>query len=201
MKNNKFLESKEGSAFVKLILWIIFIVVLLVMFSFNNKEEKENTTNNSNDTTKEVTTFKTLEEMENNLLSMGLTYKYTVNENGFITIYNGIRCNNVETYYKEDGDVISKYILENGKTYKVVLDKKEEIILEEKTLKDLFTTLKEYSYTEEKQESERTIKYNTGTLKVSIKTNLENITEISIAKDGINYQLEFTNTRICDNID
>lgn len=201
MKNNKFLESKEGSAFVKLIIWIIFIVVLLVMFSFNNKEEKENTTNNSNDTSKKVTTFKNLAEMENNLLSMGLIYKYTVNENGVITLYNGIRCNNVETYYKEDGDVISKYILENGKTYKVVLDKKEEITLEEKTLKDLFATLKEYSYTENKQESERTINYNTGTLEVSIKTNLENITEITIIKDGLNYQLEFTNAGICDNID
>lgn len=201
MKNNSFLETKEGSAFVKLLLWIIFIVVLLVMFSFNNKEEKENTNNSASNTKEEVTTFKSLEEMESNLLKSSLTYKYTINENGVITIYNGYRCNNVDTYYKEESDVISKFVKENGKTYKVVLDKKEEVTLEEKSLEDLFNTLKEYSFAEDKSASERTIKYNTGTLIVSIKTNLENITDITVVKDGINYQMEFTNIGICDNID
>ncbi len=35
---NEFLQSKEGNAFVKLVLWLIFIGVLFFAFAFQKKK-------------------------------------------------------------------------------------------------------------------------------------------------------------------
>ena len=125
---------------------------------------------------------------------------YFINDNEIITIYNGMKCNNKETWYKETSEGITKYQKEDGKTYKITLNEKEEYNEEENDLSKLFNLLKEYSYNEVKNDTERDIKYNLGTIEVNIKTNLENITNILVIKDNIRYEMQFTNIGICDNI-
>ena len=88
----------------------------------------------------------------------------------------------------------------NERKYKITLNEKEEYTEEENDLSKLFSLLKEYSYNEVKNDAERDIKYNLGTIEVNIKTNLENITNILVIKDNIRYEMQFTNIGICDNI-
>ena len=195
MKNG-FLQTTEGKAFVKMALWLIFIGALLVIFSFRNNDN-----NNENKTTsEEVKSFRSIEEMENDLLKKSLNYKYVINDNENIIIYDGMKCNEEEVWFKETSEGITKYLKENDKVYKVILEEKEEYTEEESNLESLFNYLKEYSYNEVKNNEERNIKYNLGTLEVDIKTNFDNIVSISVLKDGVHYEMQFTNIGICDNI-
>ena len=141
-----------------------------------------------------------MEEMENELLQKSLNYEYIINDNETITIYNGMKCHNKETWYKETSEGITKYQKEDDKIYKIILNEKEEYNEEENDLSKLFNLLKEYSYNEVKNDTERDVKYNLGTIEVNIKTNLENITNILVIKDNIRYEMQFTNIGICDNI-
>ena len=119
---NEFLQSKEGNAFVKLVLWLIFIGVLFFAFAFQKKDNVSEPKDNE----EETKTFKNIENMKNDIL--------------------------------------------------------------------------QNSYNEVKNDTERDIKYNLGTIEVNIKTNLENITNILVIKDNIRYEMQFTNIGICDNI-
>lgn len=193
---NEFLQSKEGNAFVKLVLWLIFIGVLFFAFAFQKKDNA----NKPKDNEEETKTFKNIENMKNDILQKSFSYEYIINDNKIITIYNGMKCNNKETWYKETSEGITKYQKEDGKTYKITLNEKEEYNEEENDLSKLFNLLKEYSYNEVKNDTERDIKYNLGTIEVNIKTNLENITNILVIKDNIRYEMQFTNIGICDNI-
>ena len=193
---NEFLQSKEGNAFVKLVLWLIFIGVLFFAFAF----QKNDNANKPKENKEETKTFKNIENMENDILQKSLNYEYIINDNEIITTYNGMKCNNKETWYKETNEGITKYLKEDGKTYKITLNEKEEYTEEENDLSKLFSLLKEYSYNEVKNDTERDIKYNLGTIEVNIKTNLENITNILVIKDNIRYEMQFTNIGICDNI-
>ncbi len=194
---NKFLQTKEGNALLKLIFWIIFVAVLLLAFS---KNESPSQNNEPSEEKPSVKSFKNISDMEKALLVDNLTYKYKVNDNENIIIYEGIRCNQKELWYKENSEGITKYIKENEKTYKLNLNEKEEYFEEETNLSNLFNTLNEYSYTEDKNDLERSIKYSLGTLEVTIKTNLENITNILVIKDSIRYEMQFTKIGICDKI-
>ncbi len=186
-----FSKTKEGSSFIKLIMWFIFMGIILISFAFQNKNTPQVKT--------EEKTFKSLEEMEEDLLNKSMNYKYLVNEDGNITIYNGMRCNNVDTWYKEDINGITKYVKED-KVYKVLLDSKEEYTEEIKTLNDLFLYLKDYNYSENISDETREINYNLGEIYVNIKTNLDNITEINVQDNNVRVEMQFTNIGICDNI-
>lgn len=194
---NEFLESKECKSLIKLMLWIVFIGILFFVSTLNNKSNKKST-NNENQT--EIKEFKSLENMENDLLTKSLSYKYKISDEGNLTIYEGMRCDNKEIWYKENSDGITKYMNEDGITYKMLLDVKEEYNDEIQTLNDLFTTLKDYNYNETKNDTERDIKYNLGTISVDIKTTLENITNILVSGENVEYEMQFTNIGICDNI-
>ena len=132
---NEFLQSKEGNAFVKLVLWLIFIGVLFFAFAFQKKDN----VNKPKDNKEETKTFKNIENMENDILQKSLNYEYIINDNEIITIYNGMKCNNKETWYKETNEGITKYQKEDGKTYKIILNEKEEYTEEENDLSKLFT--------------------------------------------------------------
>lgn len=196
--NNSFLNTKEGNSLIKLILWLVFIVLILVMFSNkDNTNNKENTNELVNET---KDTFKSLTDMESSLLTQSMTYKYIITNNEDITIYNGLKCNNEDTWYVENKDGITKYIEINNTIYKSIINEKEQINEESKGLKDLFSLLKDYSYIEKVDNNERSITYNLSNLDVIFKTNLESITSINIYKDDVTYQMQFTNIGICDNI-
>lgn len=193
---NEFLQSKEGNAFVKLVLWLIFIGFLFFAFAF----QKNDNTSKVKDNKEETKTFKNVEKMENDLLQKSLNYEYVINENETTTIYNGTKCNGKEIWYKETSEGITKYLKESGKIYKVTLNEKEESSEEENDLGKLFDILKGFNFNETINGNIRNIEYNLDTIKVVIKTNLDNITSIMVIKDNVHYEMQFTNIGFCDNI-
>lgn len=193
---NEFLQSKEGNAFVKLVLWLIFIGFLFFAFAF----QKNDNTSKVKDNKEETKTFKNVEKMENDLLQKSLNYEYVINENETTTIYNGMKCNDKEIWYKETSEGITKYLKESGKIYKVTLNEKEESSEEENDLGKLFDILKGFNFNETINGNIRNIEYNLDTIKVVIKTNLDNITSIMVIKDNVHYEMQFTNIGFCDNI-
>ena len=64
----------------------------------------------------------------------------------------------------------------------------------------IFENLKEYLYNITKNESTREINYNKEGYKVVVKTDLKNITNITIENENKTYELQFTNVGKCDNI-
>lgn len=193
---NEFLQSKEGNAFVKLVLWLIFIGFLFFAFAF----QKNDNTSKVKDNKEETKTFKNVEKMENDLLQKSLNYEYVINENETTTIYNGTKCNGKEIWYKETSEGITKYLKESGKIYKVTLNEKEESSEEENDLGKLFDILKGFNFNETINGNIRNIEYNLDTIKVVIKTNLDNIISIMVIKDNVHYEMQFTNIGFCDNI-
>ena len=193
---NEFLQSKEGNAFVKLVLWLIFIGFLFFAFAF----QKNDNTSKVKDNKEETKTFKNVEKMENDLLQKSLNYEYVINENETTTIYNGTKCNDKEIWYKETSEGITKYLKESGKIYKVTLNEKEESSEEENDLGKLFDILKGFNFNETFNGNIRNIEYNLDTIKVVIKTNLDNIISIMVIKDNVHYEMQFTNIGFCDNI-
>ena len=193
---NEFLQSKEGNAFVKLVLWLIFIGFLFFAFAF----QKNDNTSKVKDNKEETKTFKNVEKMKNDLLQKSLNYEYVINENETTTIYNGTKCNDKEIWYKETSEGITKYLKESGKIYKVTLNEKEESSEEENSLGKLFDILKGFNFNETINGNIRNIEYNLDTIKVVIKTNLDNITSIMVIKDNVHYEMQFTNIGFCDNI-
>ena len=108
---------------------------------------------------------------------------------------------------EETKDGIIKYIKDKDITYKVVLDEKEELQnLYDETdesflnINIIFKNLKEYLYNITKNESTREINYNKDGYKVVVKTDLKNITNMTIENENKTYELQFTNVDKCDNI-
>lgn len=204
MENNSFWSTTQGKATIKFAAWMVFIIVLIVVFAING----DNNPNKNNNTNKEETlTFKNYEEMQNDLLNGCYSYNFRVVSKDNKIIYSGILSATGDIGYKENNEGIIKYSKEDGIIYKVLLDQKEEInnLYDESDkafldIKTLFANLKEYLYNITKNESTREINYNKEGYKVVVKTDLENITNITITNENKTYELQFTNVGKCDNI-
>ena len=206
MENNSFWSTTQGKATIKFAAWMVFIIVLIVVFAINgDNNPNENKNNNTNK--EETLTFKNYEEMQNDLLNGCYSYNFRVVSEDNKIIYSGILSATGDIGYKENNEGIIKYSKEDGIIYKVLLDQKEEInnLYDESDkafldIKKLFANLKEYLYNISKNESTREINYNKEGYKVVVKTDLENITNITITNENKTYELQFTNVGKCDNI-
>ena len=206
MENNSFWSTTQGKATIKFAAWMVFIIVLIVVFAINgDNNPNENKNNNTNK--EETLTFKNYEEMQNDLLNGFYSYNFRVVSEDNKIIYSGILSATGDIGYKENNEGIIKYSKEDGIIYKVLLDQKEEInnLYDESDkafldIKTLFANLKEYLYNITKNESTREINYNKEGYKVVVKTDLENITNITITNENKTYELQFTNVGKCDNI-
>lgn len=206
MENNSFWSTTQGKATIKFAAWMVFIIVLIVVFAINgDNNPNENKNNNTNK--EETLTFKNYEEMQNDLLNGCYSYNFRVVSEDNKIIYSGILSATGDIGYKENNEGIIKYSKEDGIIYKVLLDQKEEInnLYDESDkafldIKTLFANLKEYLYNITKNESTREINYNKEGYKVVVKTDLENITNITITNENKTYELQFTNVGKCDNI-
>ena len=206
MENNSFWSTTQGKATIKFAAWMVFIIVLIVVFAINgDNNPNENKNNNTNK--EETLTFKNYEEMQNDLLNGCYSYNFRVVSEDNKIIYSGILSATGDIGYKENNEGIIKYSKEDGIIYKVLLDQKEEInnLYDESDkafldIKTLFANLKEYLYNISKNESTREINYNKEGYKVVVKTDLENITNITITNENKTYELQFTNVGKCDNI-
>ena len=188
MKDNSFWSTTQGKSTIKFIAWMIFIIILIVIFAINGKQENNNI-NNTQEKNEEIISFEKYETMQDNLLNGCFNYEYKIIEENITTIYTGKKLNDTEI------------------TYKVVLDEKEELpnLYDESdksflNINIIFENLKEYLYNITKNESTREINYNKDGYKVVVKTDLKNITNITIENENKTYELQFTNVGKCDNI-
>lgn len=206
MKDNSFWSTTQGKSTIKFAAWMIFIIILIVIFAINGKPENNNI-NNTQEKNEEIISFEKYETMQDNLLNGCFNYEYKIIEKNITTIYTGKKLNDTEIGYKETKDGIIKYIKDKDITYKVVLDEKEELpnLYDEAdksflNINIIFENLKEYLYNITKNESTREINYNKEGYKVVVKTDLKNITNITIENENKTYELQFTNVGKCDNI-
>lgn len=206
MKDNSFWSTTQGKSTIKFVAWMIFIIILIVIFAINGKPENNNI-NNTQEKNEEIISFEKYETMQDNLLNGCFNYEYKIIEENITIIYTGKKLNDTEIGYKETKDGIIKYIKDKDITYKVVLDEKEELpnLYDEAdksflNINIIFENLKEYLYNITKNESTREINYNKDGYKVVVKTDLKNITNITIENENKTYELQFTNVGKCDNI-
>ena len=208
MENNNFWQTERGKAIIKLGGWFIFIIALIIFVLVSEKNANNNVIDDTNSNKDEVTEtyeFLLFSEMINNLINGNYEYSYNIVNNGITYIYNGIKCNNEELGYKESIDKIIKYYINDQNTYQVILNEYVEITnLYEGidtnfiNLDVLFNNLNEYLYNTVKNENTRVITYDKDGYKVSITTDLENITNISITTDNSVYNLDFNVINTCN---
>ena len=214
MDKQNFWETDKGNSLIKMGLWLIFIVFLIIVFAFKENESantiQENNPNEVEEQGKqeEVLTFKTYFEMQSNLQFGSYEYIYEITGTDFKYIYTGSVCNNKNLGFKESEDEVIKYLIKDNKYYQVNLDTLEEIDNLYENINSsfldinmLFNNLKSTLYGIEKNGNVRTITYNKGEYLVSVDTDLENITDIKIVSDGINYNFHFANIGYCAKID
>ena len=210
--DNNFWQSERGKALIKLGAWCIFIIALIVVVvvsennsSYNEEEDvpKENEGENVNpEPTYEFALFN---DMINNLLNSNYEYEYNITNNEITYIYNGVKCNNINLGYKETSEGIIKYYQNENNTYQVILNEYlpitnlyEGIDTSFIDLNVLFDNLSEYLYNTVKNEDTREITYNKDGYQVTVTTNLEEITHISVITDIGTYNLSFNAVDTCD---
>lgn len=208
MENNNFWQTERGKAIIKLGGWFIFIIALIIFVLVSEKNANNNVIDDTNSDKDEVTEtyeFLLFSEMINNLINGNYEYSYNITSNNINYIYEGIKCNNEELGYKESIDKIIKYYINDQNTYQVILNEYVEITnLYEGidtsfiNLDVLFNNLNEYLYNTVKNENTRVITYDKDGYKVSITTDLENITNISITTDNSVYNLDFNVINTCN---
>ena len=149
--------------------------------------------------------FALFNDMINNLLNSNYEYEYNVTNNEITYIYNGVKCNNVDLGYKETSEGIIKYYQNENNTYQVILNEYlpitnlyEGIDTSFIDLNVLFDNLSEYLYNTVKNEDTREITYNKDGYQVTVTTNLEEITHISVITDIGTYNLSFNAVDTCD---
>lgn len=209
--NNGFWQSEKGKAAIKLGLWMIFIVVLIVIVIIS----EQGTTNLTGDEvippevdSGENTDFNNYSDMLDNLLLDNYEYSYTITTENGKYIYTGWKNDNKEIGFREDGNGIIKYFVDESNTYRINMDTLE--IMTDLyngfdssyiDLHLLFENLSEYLYSVEKNGNIRTIDYDKEGYQVIVTTDIENITNIQITVDTTTYDLEFTKVGECATID
>lgn len=209
--NNGFWQSEKGKAAIKLGLWMIFIVVLIVIVIIS----EQGTTNLTDDEvippevdSGENTDFNNYSDMLDNLLLDNYEYSYTITTENGKYIYTGWKNDNKEIGFREDGNGIIKYFVDESNTYRINMDTLE--IMTDLyngfdssyiDLHLLFENLSEYLYSVEKNGNIRTINYDKEGYQVIVTTDIENITNIQITVDTTTYDLEFTKVGECATID
>lgn len=209
--NNGFWQSEKGKAAIKLGLWMIFIVVLIVIVIIS----EQGTTNLTDDEvippevdSGENTDFNNYSDMLDNLLLDNYEYSYTITTENGKYIYTGWKNDNKEIGFREDGNGIIKYFVDESNTYRINMDTLEIVTdlyngfdSSYIDLHLLFENLSEYLYSVEKNGNIRTINYDKEGYQVIVTTDIENITNIQITVDTTTYDLEFTKVGECATID
>lgn len=207
---NTFWQSERGKAIIKLGLWMIFIVILIAVVIFSDTgsndielppaEETPNTETENYE-------FVNYNDMIDKLLLNNYEYTYTITTLDNKYIYTGWKNNNQELGFKEDTIGIIKYFIDDTGCYRINLDNRELITdlysnfdASYLNLSMLFDNLNEYLYSVEKNANVRTITYDKEGYQVTVITDTENITNITITVDTTTYDLEFTKIGECATI-
>ena len=208
---NTFWQSERGKAIIKLGLWMIFIVILIAVVIFSDTSSEDikltPTEEETPNTETENYEFVNYNDMIDKLLLNNYEYTYTITTLDNKYIYTGWKNNNQELGFKEDTIGIIKYFIDNTGSYRINLDNRELITdlysnfdASYLNLSMLFDNLNEYLYSVEKNANVRTITYDKEGYQVTVITDTENITNITITVDTTTYDLEFTKIGECATI-
>ena len=195
----KLWHDKQTHAAMVLGLWFIFIIGLLIFINIANRMMPPV---NSNEEEKELEKI-TVSEMVKNIDKKYYKYKYTINLGDRKIIYDGELSEGKNEGYKEDGETLFRFLIQDDKTYRVISDIKEVI-------DDLYIDINKdfinYNYLylliwekPYKLENEVTYIYNdlelpnNRTVNLTIETKDNNVTKIEIVENADTYLLEFSN--------
>ena len=209
---NSFWQSEKGKAAIKLGLWMIFIFVLIAIVIFSERDNSNNVINDTpNNENEEVETptyeFENYNDMQDKLLKNNYGYVYTITTSDSKYIYTGIKDGTKELGFKEDATGVIKYFVDDTGTYQVNLDKTTLIDTLYQNVDSsyldialVFDNLSEFLYSVTKNGDMRTIIYDKEGYQVTVLTDTENITNITITVDTTTYELEFTKIGECATI-
>lgn len=210
---NSFWQSEKGKAAIKLGLWMIFIFVLIAIVIFSERDNSNNVINDTpNNENEEVETptyeFENYNDMQDKLLKNNYGYVYTITTSDSKYIYTGIKDGTKELGFKEDATGVIKYFVDDTGTYQVNLDNTTLIDTLYQNVDSsyldialVFDNLSEFLYSVTKNGDMRTIIYDKEGYQVTVLTDTENITNITITVDTTTYELEFTKIGECATID
>ena len=209
---NSFWQSEKGKAAIKLGLWMIFIFVLIAIVIFSERNNSNNVINDTpNNENEEVETptyeFENYNDMQDKLLKNNYGYVYTITTSDSKYIYTGIKDGIKELGFKEDATGVIKYFVDDTGTYQVNLDNTTLIDTLYQNVDSsyldialVFDNLSEFLYSVTKNGDMRTIIYDKEGYQVTVLTDTENITNITITVDTTTYELEFTKIGECATI-
>lgn len=209
---NSFWQSEKGKATIKLGLWMIFIFVLIAIVIFSERDNSNNVINDTpNNENEEVETptyeFENYNDMQDKLLKNNYGYVYTITTSDSKYIYTGIKDGTKELGFKEDATGVIKYFVDDTGTYQVNLDNTTLIDTLYQNVDSsyldialVFDNLSEFLYSVTKNGDMRTIIYDKEGYQVTVLTDTENITNITITVDTTTYELEFTKIGECATI-
>lgn len=183
-------NTPRGRAALKLGVYGIIVLVLLIIIAISNsnapKEYNVNYKSNK----------KTYEECLQDLKNNNYDYEFKITGENVNIIFKGQRDGNYENGYKEDSSGVIKYSIEQDTIYQVNLE--EKILIDnlyENINKDYLDADFIISLIEDKEyiKEEGKYSYILDDITINIIFDKEYIQSINFIKDGLFYDLKFSN--------
>ena len=198
-------KNPRWHSLMVLIIWIVSLSLLMgVVTIINEFKPQEKRENYKIEETQKGINYK---EKLQDLLSDEYLMSFIVTKNDNTIKYEGTDHNEVVNGYKEDASGITKYRIENGILYEVILDQVTEIesIYEEINSKFLDrTTLIAYILENEEEgiidnketsTYEYNLRYKEEKISINVVETKEFIEQITIESENENYQLTFSKNK------
>ena len=183
-------SNNKTSAYIQLVIGLVFIIVLVVMVKVNGVRKDENIPQNK---TKEEINELTIEEKLNKLTD-NYKYNYEITIGEITYIYNGTKMGLKESGYLQINDNYLYYYKDNNYTYEVkngglfqidnLYSNIDKNYIDIEYIKNL---IKDKEYTKE----DNIYTYNLENMQIIINTDKDYITSIQIINEN-NYKLEYS---------
>ncbi len=198
-------KNPRWHSLMVLIIWIVSLSLLMgVVTIINEFKPQEKRENYKIEETQKGINYK---EKLQDLLSDEYLMSFIVTKNDNTIKYEGTEYNEVVNGYKEDVSGITKYRIENGILYEVILDQVTEIesiyeeiiseFLDRNTLIAYILENEEEGIIDNKETStyEYNLRYKEEKISINVVETKEFIEQITIESENENYQLTFSKNK------
>lgn len=198
-------KNPRWHSLMVLIIWIVSLSLLMgVVTIINEFKPQEKRENYKIEETQKGISYK---EKLQDLLSDEYLMSFIVTKNDNTIKYEGTEHNEVVNGYKEDASGITKYRIENGILYEVILDQVTEIesiyeeinseFLDRTTLIAYILENEEEGIIDNKETStyEYNLRYKEEKISINVVETKEFIEQITIENENENYQLTFSKNK------
>lgn len=198
-------KNPRWHSLMVLIIWIVSLSLLMgVVTIINEFKPQEKRENYKIEETQKGINYK---EKLQDLLSDEYLMSFIVTKNDNTIKYEGTEHNEVVNGYKEDASGITKYRIENGILYEVILDQVTEIesiyeeinseFLDRTTLIAYILENEEEGIIDNKETStyEYNLRYKEEKISINVVETKEFIEQITIESENENYQLTFSKNK------